>query len=220
MPVVKKTKSPRLESVNLVDLADSDPSELRSRGGFDGQRFVDGDLSGCRVSGSHFVECELNQLRAAEIDLRSTRWHEVRIEQSNFAVCKLSGSEFKDVEIVDSRLGAVEWYDSKLQSVRFEGCRFDWMNLRSSQLNDVLFTNCVISELDLYEAILNRTSFQECRIDSLNLGSAKLADVDFRGADLRRITELDGLRGATLSPSQIVELAEVFAEHLGIRSED
>ena len=55
------------------------------------------------------------------------------------------------------------------------------------------------------------------RIDRLDCTGAKLADVDLRGARLTDIGNIEGLRGASISIEQLLDLAPALAERLGIR---
>jgi hypothetical protein len=43
-----------------------------------------------------------------------------------------------------------------------------------------------------------------------------LKHVDLRGLDFRGISGFDGLRGATVSTSQVIDLAPLFAAELGM----
>lgn len=81
----------------------------------------------------------------------------------------------------------------------------------------MLFVGCVIDELDLGGASASRVAFVDTDVRSLDVTRSRLEHVDLRGVELRRLTGLEGLRGATLDPTQVSELAPVFAQHFGIR---
>jgi uncharacterized protein YjbI with pentapeptide repeats len=115
-----------------------------------------------------------------------------------------------------SRFGAVEMFDSELQSVRVTGSKLSFVNLRSSTLRDVAFEHCVIDELDLGQARAERVSFTDCTISAILLDHARLSHVDLRGLDLTRISGVEFLRGAAITPAQAMDLSGVFAGHLGI----
>lgn len=90
------------------------------------------------------------------------------------------------------------------------------MNLRASKLLDVQFDRCVIDELDLGEAHVERLAFRDCTLRALRFDHAQLRHVDLRGLDLESISGVDSLRGAVVSSTQAVDLARIFADHLGI----
>jgi hypothetical protein len=62
-------------------------------------------------------------------------------------------------------------------------------------------------------------SFAGTRIGRLELSGSKLEDVDLRGASLADIGTLEGLRGATITLDQLLEIAPALAEGLGIKVE-
>ncbi|NTW40018.1 MAG: hypothetical protein HGA44_09025 [Cellulomonadaceae bacterium] len=56
-----------------------------------------------------------------------------------------------------------------------------------------------------------RSTYSSARIGRLNLTHAQLTDVDLRGADLSGLDGVAGLAGATISESQLVDLAGALA---------
>jgi hypothetical protein len=75
----------------------------------------------------------------------------------------------------------------------------------------------MIDELDLSYAKVSRLAVVRCRIGTLDVSHATLADVDLRGASLTTVNGLDGLAGAWINQTQLLELAPLIAGHLGIR---
>ena len=126
-------------------------------------------------------------------------------------------SGWRNVEIQQSRIGSAELYDSNWRGVRFSRCKLGYLNLRGAQLTDVLFADCQITELDLGSATASRVAFPGTRIDRLDFSKARLSDVDLRGAQIADIGAIEGLRGASISLEQLLELAPALAERLGIR---
>ena len=59
--------------------------------------------------------------------------------------------------------------------------------------------------------------FPGSSIGILGSAGARLTDVDLSGARLRTIGSIAGLRGATLSADQLIDLAPLLAAHVGIR---
>ena len=129
------------------------------------------------------------------------------------------GSGWWNVEVHQSRLGSVELYDSTLRNVHFVRCKLGYLNLRGATLTDVAFTDCVIEDLDLMRATATRVAFSGTRISRLELAGSKLEHVDLRGARLAGIGTLEGLRGATITLEQLLDIAPALAESLGIKVE-
>jgi uncharacterized protein YjbI with pentapeptide repeats len=125
-------------------------------------------------------------------------------------------SSWWNVEVHQSRIGSAELYGAVLRNVHFVRCKLGFVNLRGANLTDVAFTDCIIEDLDLMRATATRVAFNGTRIARLELSNSKLEDVDLRGARLAGIGALDGLRGATITLDQLLDLAPALAESLGI----
>ena len=214
------TLPPILSPVALPELRAGDPSGLRPHESYDGLDFPAADLRGLDLAGISFLECSFTELSAGETDLRSASFVDTRFERLDAPILSAPRSRFRDVSVTASRWGSAELYDAEWQSVHLVDCRLGYVNLRGATLHDVLFTNCTIDELDLGGATAHRTAFVDTRIDSLDVTGATLTHTDLRGADLRRLTGLEGLKGATLTALQVAELAPLFASHLGLRVEE
>ena len=59
-------------------------------------------------------------------------------------------------------------------------------------------------------------TFEDCRVGRLDVTRAQLRQVDLRGAELAAVDGTAGLKGATISEQQLLELAGAFADHLGL----
>ncbi|TXN28129.1 pentapeptide repeat-containing protein [Lacisediminihabitans profunda] len=214
------TLSPKIERLVLVDLTDGDPDILEARESYDGLRFLSADLSGRDLAAASFSDCEFLDLSANGCDLRSASFVETRIERLDAPILAAPRSRFRDVVLQGSRIGSAEFYDASWQSVHISNCKLGFVNLRGAELRDVLFTDCTIDELDLGGAAAHRMSFVNTTVTSLDVTRAKLEHVDLRGAELRGLTGIEGLRGATVNPYQVADLATVFARHFGIKIEE
>jgi uncharacterized protein YjbI with pentapeptide repeats len=195
-PTVDLVPGADLESVGYADLT---PSRL--------------DLAGARLDG-----VRLTRVHADEADLSGVRLSEVALEQVSLTVVRGARGQWRDVR-VNGRLGSVEAYESQWRSVHLSGCKLGFVNLRGAELVDVLFTDCLVEELDLVGAVANRVRFVGCRVGTLVVRGARFRDVDLRGADLETVAGLTELRGSTISPEQLVLLAPLLAEQLGLRVE-
>ena len=96
------------------------------------------------------------------------------------------------------------------------GCRLGYLTLRGAQIQDLSFSDCVSQELELGTGEANRLTCGPGEIKRLLLAGASLRDVDLRGAVIAEIEEVAGLRGATISPAQLLELAPMLAREFGI----
>ncbi|MCA0295805.1 MAG: pentapeptide repeat-containing protein [Actinobacteria bacterium] len=130
-----------------------------------------------------------------------------------------AGSSWWNVEVTGSRIGSAELYDSAWRCVTFTRCKLGYLNLRNAQLTDVAFVDCVIEDLDLGRASATRVAFPGSRIGRLEVTGSKLTDVDLRPARLGEVSNLEGLRGASITFDQLLDLAPGLAARLGIKVE-
>ncbi|MET0725150.1 MAG: pentapeptide repeat-containing protein, partial [Leifsonia sp.] len=211
--------APRLDRIRLPELSDADVDAFESHTAYDALRISGADLDGLDLSGTTFAECAFEDVSAHEADLRSATFLDTTIERLNAPILTAARSRLRDVGIDSSRIGSAEFYDAGWQSVRFTNCKLGFVNLRGAHLQDVQFTDCTIDELDLGGVKATRVAFSGTRINTLDVTRAEFSHVDLRAVELRHIVGLDGLRGATLTPDQVAELATLFAERLGITVE-
>lgn len=167
-------------------------------------------IDGCRFSG----------LDLGSWTLRGARVVESAFDGVDVPALSAARATLRDVEIRDSRFGSIEAYDGAWRGIRLTRCRLGYVNLRATELLDVAFEDCTIDEMDLLDATARRVAFPGSRICTLNVGAATLTDVDLRGAQLREVVGMAGLRGATISPEQLQLMAPALAELAGIRLED
>ena len=73
-----------------------------------------------------------------------------------------------------------------------------------------------VVELDLQEATVDGLTFEGCTLVAPTFGRGRYAALDLSGATLRSPVGLAGLKGATLSRSQVIDLADALALELGI----
>ena len=104
--------------------------------------------------------------------------------------------------------------------MRFEGCKIEFLNLRGATLRDVEFVDCQLVEADFAEAKLTQVSFEGCRLVSPDFTKGTFKDVDLTGADLAGPRGVAGLRGATVSALQLIDLGPALADELGIKVAD
>ena len=212
-----KTRAPALDPLRLHGLESAPAPE--AAGTFDGLRFDGESFDGTDLQGSTFLECEFSSVSMTDTGLRGARFLECRSAGLFAPVFRAPRATFRDVVLEGSRLGSAELYDNGWTNVHVDGGKLDYVNLRSSRLTDVLFSGCMIEELDLDGVHATRVAFRDCRIGALNLTGAVLKDVDLRSTELRSITHLPGLQGATIDDGQLMMLAPLLAANLGLRVE-
>lgn len=182
---------------------------------YDGDVFTD-SLAGVSAAGSRFLECTFQRCDLSEFTAPRARFAETSLYAVHGAGLDLAESSWSDVLVQGVRLGAVAMYGADLARVRFEGCKIEFLNLRGATLRDVQFVDCQLVEADFAEATLRQVSFEGSRLVSADFSRGTFADVDLTGADLAGPRGVAGLRGATVSRLQLIDLGAALADELGI----
>lgn len=209
-----------VDELRLPKLTDASDGEVTAGGSYEARRYTDADFSGRDLSSVSFSECEFLGLEAHAAQLRNASMIETRLERVSAPELRAAGSDWRDVHIESSRLGAVDLSEADLRAVRITASKMSFVNLRAATLRDIRFEHCVIDELDLTLARADRVAFSECTVRTLILEKAKLQHLDLRGAELGSVRGLTSMRGAIVTYRQAVDLAETFADHLGITIAD
>lgn len=112
-------------------------------------------------------------------------------------------------------------FSSAMRRVVFHNCKLDSVNLRAADLRDVTFADCLLRDVDFGGAGLDGVSFPGSDLDGVRFPRARMKNVDLSGAVRLEISEgIDALRGATINNVQMMDLAPVFAQVLGIGIKD
>lgn len=195
---------------------------------YDGSLEVEGDYDtvhldgvrvgpGTRAAGARFLEAALTGCVLDGADLRGARFNDVWASGCRITGCTLAGGQWLDTSVVGSSLAGVELYDAVLRRVTFLRCKLDSVNLRATALHDVVFEDCVLRDVDFAEARLDGVAFPGTRIEQARLGRATLKDADLRGAVRIDLADgYDALRGAVITPAQLLDLAPELAGALGL----
>ena len=208
-------RPPVLTAPDLSRLRDGAADELAAGEMVEDLRLAEADLSGAGLSAISLLSCRFSEVFADDTDLTAARLVDCRLERLSSTYLHSPRSTWRAVELTGSRIGAWEIYDADLESVLIEDCRLGFANLAGTTLRDILIRSTRIDELDLSGIEADRVRFADCRV-----GTLSLSDVDLRGLEMRVVSGVGSLAGATISGEQLTELAPLLAQHLGLRVED
>ena len=213
-------RPPVLAAPDLGRLRDGEADELAAGEMVEDLRLVEADLSGGDLSALTLLSCRFSEVFANDTDLAAARLVDCRLERLSATYLHSPRSTWRTVELVDSRIGAWELYDADVESLLIEDCRLGFTNLAGTTVRDVLIRATRIDELDLSGIDAQRVRFEDCRVGTLRLHGGSLSDVDLRGLDMRVVSGVGSLAGATINSQQLSELAPLLAQHLGLRVTD
>ncbi|MFI8411170.1 pentapeptide repeat-containing protein [Paeniglutamicibacter gangotriensis] len=213
-------KAPRLPVFKEpVTTGSGDLTGLEADGRAERLLFVSDDAAGVDLEDAVFTECHFRAVSLQGAPMTRVTFGDCLIEEVNAPVLEAPDSGWWNTAVIGGRIGSAELYGATFRSVRFERAKLGYLNLRRAKIKDVEFRDVHIEELDAGGANLERVSFIDCTIDTLALNGAKLKDVDLRGARLRTLSGISALKGATVSFEQLLDLAPILANELGLRVE-
>lgn len=211
----------QLADLPYADLLRPHAGPLRSDARYDTVHFEGGEHTDESGAGASFLECAFTGVALSGVKLRQARFNEVWVQAGRWVACDLSDSEWQDGSFVGAVLAGISAYGSALRRVVLRGCKLEAVNLRAAVLRDVVFEDCLLRDVDFGEAKLTEVSFPGSTLEEVRLRGAKLSKVDLRGASRLGLADgHEGLRGAVISSTQLLELAPQFAHALGIEVKD
>jgi uncharacterized protein YjbI with pentapeptide repeats len=196
-------------------------SSIEVDGDYDGLLISDvsagnGTLAEVAASGCRFVECAITGLTFDGGTLRKSRMSDVWLGDTRLVAVDLAESSLVDTWLSGCVLAGVQSFSTLLRRVSFRNCKLDSVNFRDASLTDVTFEDCVLRDADFGGARLTRVRFPCCTLTGAMFTKATCSSVDLRGASLGITAGFDALRGATIDSMQVMALAPLLAQHLGI----
>ncbi|MGA6206055.1 pentapeptide repeat-containing protein [Nocardia testacea] len=202
-----------LPFANLLEPAGA----IAAEGEYDCLRFADTDLSEPDIRHTVFDQCAFRSVRLDGGTARGSRFTEVWLHGVRITGTDLADAAWMDAEIVEGAWSGVEASGAELRRVEFHNCKLDSVNFRGATLTKVRFVDCVLRHVDFGGAKLNEVDFPGSEISALAVRDARLTKVDFRGAEALRVAEgVTALRGAIVTPDQLLDLAPAFAASVGL----
>ncbi|ATL28717.1 pentapeptide repeat-containing protein [Streptomyces formicae] len=211
-------KAARRAEVRLPPLRPFEGAELEPDGDYDGVEFRDLDLGAQDGGGALFMDCAVTGCALGETRLARARFVDSVLREPRGVGTDLTEASLRDVEVVDARLGGVQLHGGVLERVVVRGGKIDYLNLRKARLRDVVFEGCVLVEPDFGLASLERVAFLDCVVRGVDFSGVRMKDVDLRAAgELEIARGVECLRGAVISPEQLIDLAPAFAGQVGVK---
>jgi uncharacterized protein YjbI with pentapeptide repeats len=166
----------------------------------DGSRF-----EGVALTGALLDKCELTDVACAKLEAAALQAYKANLLRVSLSDCRLTGVEFAEACFEDCT---------------FKNVKFDQAGFRFASFKRVRFENCMLQQADFSNAQLSHVVFVECSLNEANFVSANCSSTNITGEDLTNVKGILGLKGATISSEQLMQLAPLLAAELGFRIED
>jgi len=192
-------------------------ASLEPHGDYDAVHFAVLDLEGQTADDAAFLGCRLERCGLDGVSMRRARVSECLLDEIHATSLDAADTVWRDSLMTVRRVGALLTIGATWSSVRVRGGRLDLVDLSGAKMAGVAFDGCSIGELDLGTAEARDLTLEGCQIELLDVTGARLVRADFTGAAIGAVKGVEGLRGASISASQMVDLAPQMAAHLGIK---
>jgi hypothetical protein len=160
-------------------------------------RWAGGNLAGVRFTG---LECR--DVEFVHCDLSGARLEEAVLRRVVFTDCRLTGTAFDGAQLTD---------------VRITDSTADLAGFRMAKARFVLVENTSLHGADFYEFDAEHCALLGCDMGEANVDAARLRETDLHGSSVDDIRGVLSLRGARVSPDQIIPLATSLLDALGIQ---
>ena len=210
--------APRLSAPDLPPVLESGPPPSRGEESFQIRWTALDQVTD--AAHSAITECAVIEAPVDRLDISGAALVDVDIADLRATAVAGRGARLRRVRIAGGRIGTLDLADADLDEVELRGIRIDYLSLGGGRVADLVVSGCTIGTLDMPQARLSRVAFLDSRADEVDTRGLRAEHLDLRGLDAVSYLDLASLRGATLSPRQVEQLAPALAAALGIRVED
>jgi uncharacterized protein YjbI with pentapeptide repeats len=163
-----------------------------------------------RIQGANFTGVVLDKLEATDASCS-------KVEGAGLQAYKVN---LLRVSMADCRLAGAEFAEGYFKDCTFRSVKFDEAGFRFANFKRVRFENCMLRQADFSNTKLEDVIFVDCELEECNFVSASCKNVDVSTEELTGIRGLLGLKGATISYEQLMQLAPLLASELGFHVKD
>jgi hypothetical protein len=190
--------------------------DLETESTFSALAYMNIDLSGRQADSVEFARCHFKAATLTGSRLTRPRFSDCLIENSDWSNLHGRGGAIDRARLTASRLTGLAWIDGLLRDVAFDTCKLDLTNWRHTRFTAVAFTDCNLTGADFTDADLRGASFTRCDLTGAQFSSATMTGTRFRGCELAGIGGVTSWTGAVVHQDDLLELAHILANALGI----
>jgi uncharacterized protein YjbI with pentapeptide repeats len=212
-------------AAQLRAFPDAEPLEFD--GDYDRQLFAGLAFADADAAGARFTECAFTDGTGFDgARLRRSRFSDAWFAQARLVAVDLAESSLTDAWFSGCVFAGVQAFSVIGRRVLLRGCKLDSVNFRDTRLTDVVFEDCVLRDVDFGSAKLTRVRFPGCQLVGADFTRTTCRDVDLRGARLGSESVpgikagYDSLAGTRIDNLQLMTIAPLLAQHLGITVAD
>lgn len=168
-------------------------------GGLRGLTFYECDLDGLSLAGERLA-LRLVDCVATRLDLANARFASLEVVRSTLHESRLVGTALAGL-----------WRD-----VVVTGCLLDFASLRGCKALRVELRACSLREADFGVAELDSVLLEDCDLTRADFGAAAFRAGELRGCTLTEARSVESLRGVRMPLADVLPIAPLLADALGI----
>jgi uncharacterized protein YjbI with pentapeptide repeats len=170
----------------------------------------------------YVADLRIQESRWVGGQLAGTRFTGLECRDTEFLHCDLSGAVLDSavltrVVFTDCRLTGTAFDGAQLTDVRITDSTADLTGFRMAKARFLLVENTALHGADFYEFDGEHCALLGCDLAEANFDAARLRETDLHGSTIDDVRGGLSLRGARISPDQIVPLAGTLLDALGIQ---
>jgi uncharacterized protein YjbI with pentapeptide repeats len=174
------------------------------------------ELTEPSAANARFLECAFSRVSVSGGRLQRSTLRDVWMRDVRLTGTSLPESSWLGVTVIASALAGAQIFGAQLVRTIFSGCKLDSVNFRGARLTSVIFDKCVLRDVDFADAELTECSFPGSDLVRTDFSRVRMDRTDLRSAELGIIVDQQSLRGAIVSSGQLVALAPVLAQSMGL----
>ncbi|HIV56966.1 MAG TPA: pentapeptide repeat-containing protein [Candidatus Stackebrandtia faecavium] len=164
---------------------------------------------------------DAEQCRIARADMSAGVWAKAGVvncvfEDVNLANVFAQDCRMRRTSVTSVRGTGLQWTNGVVKDVVFRDCRLDLAGFRFSRFSHVVFDNCRLSGADFTAADLSGVRFESCDLSSAKFDEATMTGAVLRHCTLAGMRGVDGLRGASVTSTDLMSLTFTLADACGI----
>lgn len=224
-PLRRRSETPRpptAPSIPRREQLDAPGSDLEPDGLWDGVLAGAGDAPDVLDGPANLGGMEIRESIVEGLRLSGGRADGLRVTDTEIRDCDLSGlvadgASLTRVRFVGCRLTGLVLSAARLTDVSFEDCHADLINFRMSRLQRIRLSGTRCRQADLFDADVADLSTDGADLQGAVFQQARISVADLRGASLEDIRGASALRGAAISPEQVLGVGLALIGETGIR---
>jgi len=165
------------------------------------------DVRECLLEGCSLTEAKLERLEILDTLCRGLEAAAVQAYRTSCLRLRLESS----------RLSGANMPEAVFEDCVFKNVKLGGAGFRFARFKRVVFDSCVLRDTDFSRASFIDVRFTGCDLAGANFDGASCKRVDLSGEALGECKGILGLKGATISDEQLIQIAPLLAAELGFK---